>query len=130
MKRNNIYTIVFLMITLIGFSACKDNELEEVTKLQVDRTFSPTDLSASIVNKTGIRLSWKAVNNAKTYTIEVFENADFSGTPIKSVGNITFAQLPYTVTGLAGDTHEVLRGRALRMVDKAAVAAVFQCQLR
>jgi len=113
MKRNNISIIVFFLITLIGFSACKDNELEEITKLQVDRAFSPTDLTASIVNKTGIKLSWKAVNNAKIYTIEVFENVDFSGTPVKSVSNITFAQLPYTVTGLAGDTQYSVRVKAV-----------------
>ncbi|RLJ73781.1 DUF4957 domain-containing protein [Pedobacter alluvionis] len=113
MKRNNIYIIVFFLMTLIGFSGCKDNELEEVTKLQVDRVFSPTDLTASIVNKTGIRLSWKAVNNAKSYNIEVFETADFSGTPTKSISNVTFAQLPYTVTGLAGDTQYSVRVKAL-----------------
>lgn len=113
MKRNNIYIIVFFLMTLIGFSGCKDNELEEVSKLQVDRTFSPTDLTATVVNKVNIRLTWKAVNNAKTYVVEVFQTADFSGTAVKTVNNILFTQVPYTVTGLAGNTQYYIRVKAI-----------------
>jgi hypothetical protein len=113
MKRNNINIIIFFLITLIGFSSCKDNELEEITKLQVDRAFSPTDLTATVVNKVNIKLSWKTVNNAKTYTIEVFQAADFSGTAVKTIKDIVFSQVPYTVTGLAGNTQYYIRVKAV-----------------
>ncbi|MCZ4243337.1 fibronectin type III domain-containing protein [Pedobacter punctiformis] len=113
MKRNNLYISLFFLMALIGFSACKDNTVEEITSLQTDRAFSPTDLTSSVVNKTGVKLTWKAVNNAKTYTIEVFETADFSGTPLKSISNIAFTQVPYTVTGLAGDTQYSIRVKAI-----------------
>ena len=113
MKRNNIYTIIFFLMTLIGFSGCKDNELEEVTKLQVDRVFSSPGLTATIVNKTGVKLTWNAVPNATSYTIEVYDNADFTGTPVKSIAGITVAQLPYTVTGLIGDTQYSIRVKGI-----------------
>lgn len=113
MKRNNIYTIIFFLMTLIGFSGCKDNELEEVTKLQVDRVFSSPGLTATIVNKTGVKLTWNAVPNATSYTIEVYDNADFTGTPVKSIASVTVAQLPYTVTGLIGDTQYSIRVKGI-----------------
>lgn len=113
MNRNNIYISVFFLMTLIGFSGCKDDMIDEITKLEVDRAFSPTGLTATVIDKTNVRLTWKAVNNAKTYTIEVYTTADFSGTPVKSVKDITFAQLPYTVTGLGGDTQYAIRVKAM-----------------
>lgn len=113
MRKYTRYVSVFLLTTLIGFSGCKDDVMDEVTKLEVDRAFSPTDLTANVVNKTEIRLAWKAVNNAKTYTVEVFETADFSGTPVKSIKDITFLQVPYTVTGLGGDTQYAIRVKAV-----------------
>jgi hypothetical protein len=113
MNRNKLYTSIFCVLTSISLLGCKDDVTEEITKLQVDRAFSPTGLTATIVDKTGVRLTWKAVNNAKTYTIEVFETADFSGTPTKTVDNITFLQVPYTLTGLAGDTQYSIRVKAV-----------------
>lgn len=113
MKRNNLYTIVFCLLNAMVFSGCKDSLTEEITKLQVDRAFSPTGLSATIVDKTGVRLTWKAVNNAKTYTIEVFETPDFLGSPVRTINDITFLQVPYTVTGLAGDTQYAIRVKAV-----------------
>ncbi len=113
MRKYTLYASVFFLTTVIGFSGCKDDMMDEVTKLEVDRAFSPTDLTANVVNKTEIRLTWKAVNNAKTYTVEVFETADFSGTPVKSIKDITFLQVPYTVTGLGGDTQYAIRVKAV-----------------
>jgi hypothetical protein len=113
MKRYTIYITVLFLIGLLGFSGCKDNVAEEITQLEVDRAFSPTDLTVTVVNKTGVRLNWKAVNNAKTYTVEFFETADFSGTPVKSISDITYLQVPYTVNGLAGDTQYSIRVKAL-----------------
>jgi hypothetical protein len=113
MNRNLIYSCVFFLMALTGFSSCKEGITEEINVLEVNRAFSPTGLSATIVNKTGVRLTWNAVNNASTYSIEVFEAADFSGTPVKSINNVTIAQLPYTVSGLAGDKQYAIRVRAI-----------------
>ncbi|MFD0941629.1 DUF4957 domain-containing protein [Pedobacter boryungensis] len=113
MNRKNIYISIFFLLTLVGFSGCKDDMMTEITKLDVDRAFSPTGLTASVVNKTGVKLTWNAVNNAKTYTIEVFENADFSGTASKTIKDINFLQVPYTITGLSGDTQYSIRVKAV-----------------
>ncbi|MBB5441143.1 MULTISPECIES: DUF4957 domain-containing protein [Pedobacter] len=112
MKNNKRYISILFLATLIGFSGCKEDQLDPITTLKVDRAFSPTGLTATVVNKISVKLDWKAVNNAKTYTIEIFENADFSGTPVKTIGNIAFTQVPYTVSGLAGDTQYAIRVKA------------------
>lgn len=113
MNKNNIYIGIFFLATSIGLSSCKDNTMEEITKLQVDRAFSPTDLVATVVNKTDLRLNWKEVKNAQTYAIEVYTAADFSGTPVKTIKDITFLQVPYMVTGLGGDTQYAVRVKAI-----------------
>ncbi|PWS32362.1 DUF5123 domain-containing protein [Pedobacter paludis] len=109
MKKNKIYAYIFFLMTIVSLSACKKNDIEEITTLDVARVFSSPGLTATVVNKTGVKLSWNVVPNAKTYTIEVFETADFSGTAFKIVKDITAAQLPYTVTGLAGNTQYAIR---------------------
>lgn len=113
MKKINIYLSSLCLAGLIGFSGCKDGSVEEITTLQTIQMFSPTGLSSVITNKTNVELNWKAVNGATSYTIEVFETADFSGTPFKSISNVKFTQLPYTVTGLSGETSYAIRVKAV-----------------
>ena len=56
MTKHKIYISFFFLMTLIGFSGCKDNMMEEITELNVARAFSPTGLTALVVNRTGVRL--------------------------------------------------------------------------
>lgn len=109
MKKNNSYIYTFFLMAVLCLSACKKDNLEEITTLNTARVFSSPGLTTTIVNKTGVKLSWNAVPNASSYTIEVYDNTDFSGTPVKSIASITAAQLPYTVTGLIGDTQYSIR---------------------
>jgi len=97
----------------LSFTGCKDDLLTEITELDVPRAFSPTELEAIVVERTGVRLNWKAVSNADSYTIEFFDNAEFSGSPARTVENITFDQLPYTVSGLLGETLYSVRVKAI-----------------
>jgi hypothetical protein len=113
MKIINIYLSALCLTALIGFSGCEDGVVDEITTLTTDQAFSPTGLSSSIINKTNVVLTWKAVNGATSYTVEVYETANFSGTAVKSIPNITFAQVPYTVTGLIGDTQYYIRVKAV-----------------
>ncbi len=113
MTKYKIYSFIFLLMTVIGFSGCKDDGIAEITKLEVDRAFSPVGLSAVVVNKTGVRLAWNAIPNATSYAIEVFANTDFSGTPVRSIKDITFLQVPYTVAGLAGNTQYAVRVKSV-----------------
>ena len=125
MTKHKIYISFFFLMTLIGFSGCKDNMMEEITELNVARAFSPTGLTALVVNRTGVRLSWNSVHNAKTYTIEFFENAEFTGAPVRVVSDITFLQVPFTVTGLAGDTQYFIRVKGVgeNIADSKYVSA-------
>lgn len=112
MNTKHIGTAFLLLLSVVGFSSCED-QMSEITTLNVDRAFSPTGLSAVVVNKTDVRLTWNAVNNATAYTIEVFETADFTGTPVRSITGIKLSQVPYTVTGLGGDTQYAIRVKAV-----------------
>ena len=92
------------MILGLNFSSCSENLLEEITELNLDRALSPTDLTAQVVDRTNVRLNWKKVSNADSYVIEIFDNAEFSGTAAKSIEGVTYEELPYTVEGLFGET--------------------------
>lgn len=102
-----------LVLSVVVFTGCKDDMLNEITELKTDRAFSATGLSANVVNKVNVRLTWKPVANAVSYTIEVFDNATLAGTPVKTVSNIVDAQLPYTITGLAGNQQHSVRVKAI-----------------
>ncbi len=105
--------LIFLcLIAGVGVSGCSD-PMDEITTLDFNRLLSPTDLSATVVNRTGVLLSWKAVNNAHSYTLEIFDNADFTGTAVKTFKGITSGQVPYTVTALDGQTKYFARVKAL-----------------
>ncbi|MCD0488680.1 fibronectin type III domain-containing protein [Pedobacter sp. MC2016-14] len=129
MNFNNIKTGVFFLLLLIGLVSCKENELEQITTLKVDRAFSPTGLTAVVINKTGARLTWNKVTNADSYTIEFFANGtlDFSGTPVKKVEGVLFSQAPYTVTGFNGATAYSVRLKAVGkdVGDSKYVTATF-----
>ena len=113
MKTNIIvYMVTCFLVSALSFSGCKD-PMDEITAIDVNRAFSPTDLTAIVVNKTGVKLTWDKVKNADSYTVEIYDNADFSGTPAKSVSDITFDQVPYTITGLDGDIEYSVRVKAV-----------------
>lgn len=129
MNSKHIKIGVFFLLILAGLSGCKENELEEIKTLKVDRAFSPTDLTVNVINKTGARLTWKKVTNADSYTMEFFANGtlDFSGTPVKKVEGILFGQAPYTVTGFSGATAYSVRLKAVGkgVEDSKYVTATF-----
>lgn len=113
MKKNfkNIFAISLLSLAVLG--GCKDNVMEEIKTLNTERTFSATGLTATVLNKVNVRLTWAKVANAKSYTVEIYDNQDLSGTPVKTITDIKYDQLPYTVTGLAGATTHSVRVKAI-----------------
>lgn len=113
MNTNKILLAGLLLASSIGFTGCKDDLFTEITTLDVPRAFSPTDLEAIVVEKTGVRLNWRAVSNASSYSIEIFENAEFTGTAVRTIGNVMYSQLPYTVPGLSGETPYWVRVKAI-----------------
>src|SRR5690606_16756207 len=92
------------MMVGLGLSSCKENLLQEITELNLDRALSPTELTAQVVDRLNVRLNWRRVSNADSYVIEIFDNAEFSGTATRSIEGVKFEELPYTVEGLFGET--------------------------
>ncbi|PRD53745.1 DUF4957 domain-containing protein [Sphingobacterium gobiense] len=101
------------MIVGLGLSSCKENLLQEITELNLDRALSPTELTAQIVDRTNVRLNWRRVSNAESYNIEIFDNAQFSGTAAATADGVTMDQLPYTISGLEGETIYYVRVQAI-----------------
>ncbi|MFV0536365.1 MAG: DUF5123 domain-containing protein [Dysgonomonas sp.] len=98
-KFKNIIYILGLSIMII-LPGCSDRD-DEITSIDYDRLFSPTELKAKIVNKTGVELNWNANKIAEGYNVEVYDNESFEGTPVKSAQDISVAT--YTFSGLEGD---------------------------
>lgn len=116
MNIKKIILAVFLLGGIIGFSGCKDGMISEITTLNVNRAFSPTNLTAIVVNRTGVRLNWTVKSDIKAYSIELFDNDStqaFAGTPAVVVDSIKADQVPYTVTGLDGATNYSVRVKAI-----------------
>lgn len=103
------------LFAIVASTGCKDELADEITDLNFNRLLSPTELDVRVVNQTSIRLAWKQVKYATSYTVEFFENAelDFSGTPIEVVEGVSFGQLPLVVPGFAGETTYSLRVKAV-----------------
>lgn len=108
------FTYIVGIGALVSLSGCS-KDFTEITSLETSRLFSPVELLARVVNQTGVRLEWNAVNKATSYELEFYEgeNPDFSGTPIRTVSSVTYDQLPYTVTGFLGETDYTVRVRAV-----------------
>jgi len=113
MKKNFKNIIAYSLLSLALLSGCKEDNLVPNTTLNTDRAFSATGLTATVINKINVRLTWTKVASAASYTIEIFNNAEFTGTPAKTVSNITFDKLPYTVTDLSGDTQYYVRVKSI-----------------
>lgn len=117
---NAMNKLIKKFIYISGFAVallaagCADDIDPEITELKVSRLFSPVDLEARIVNQTAVRLTWKPVNKAKSYTLEFFEgDLNFSGSPFKTISGVTYDQVPYTVPGFAGETRYSVRVKAV-----------------
>lgn len=115
MKKIIHFGLVILCCTSLLFIGCRKTQDAEITSLNLSRLMSPTSLNAIVVNKTGVRLTWGKVSKAEGYTIEFFDNGamDFSGTPIRTINDVAPDAIPYTVTGLAGETNYSVRIKAV-----------------
>lgn len=109
-----IITILCCSAVLV-LTGCSKTIEDEISSITTSRVFSPTKLTAIVVNKTGVRLNWTGVSKAESYTIEFFANGtmDFSGTPVRTIEGVVGDELPYTVSGLDGETDYSVRVKAI-----------------
>lgn len=110
---NNISKYLLGLATIITVSSCSD-QMDEITSLILDRNYAPVELTAKVVNKTNVKLTW-VKSNADSYTIEVFQDDSltFAGTPVKTITNIQASDIPYTVNSLQGETNYSFRVKAV-----------------
>ncbi|NDV57181.1 DUF4957 domain-containing protein [Bacteroides sp. 519] len=106
-------TAVLGVAVMLFATSCGDDIADEITSLETSRLFSPTNLTIVIRNQVNAAISWKKVNNAKSYTLELFENGNenYEGTPLKSVADITSTS--YVINGLLGEENYSLRVKAV-----------------
>lgn len=109
-KFKNIIYILGLSIMII-LPGCSDRD-DEITSIDYDRLFSPTELRAKIVNKTGVELAWNINKQAEGYNIEVYNNESFEGNPVKFAQNVVKATC--TFTALEGDKPYRARVQAIK----------------
>jgi hypothetical protein len=113
-------------ITTVIFTAGCEDELIEITELEVSRLFSPTDVEAMIINQTSVRISWNPVKNSEYYIVEFYENTvqdtetpiedvepTFEGEPVKVLPEVNYDDLPVIVPGFAGETTYSIRVKAI-----------------
>ena len=101
--------ILSLSVAFIA-TGCSDDIDPEITSLDTDRVFSPIELTAKIVDQTGVRLTWKVNEKAESYQVEILQG----GTTVKTVNDITNADIPYTITGLDGETEYTVQIKAIK----------------
>ena len=114
---NNISKYLLGLVTIITVSSCSA-QMDEITSLILDRNYAPVELTAKVVNKTNVKLTW-VKSNADSYTIEVFQDDSltFAGTPVKTITNIQASDIPYTVNSLQGETNYSFRVKAVTKDD-------------
>lgn len=103
------FTYIMSLSVALWVAGCSDDIDPEITGLDTDRVFSPTGLTAKIVNQTSVRLNWNAVNKANSYQIEILQGE----TVVKTIDGVTNADIPYTIAGLEGETEYIAQVKAL-----------------
>src|SRR5690606_25096514 len=125
-EMKNIWALIALLASM---ASCSDNILPEITELETSRLFSPVDVEVRVVNQTGVRLDWQSVDGAQYYMLEFFENGegDYSGSPVRTVNEISYDEVPYTVADFDGETAYSVRVKAVGegIDDSKWVGAVF-----
>ena len=113
MKRSFIYACMLGLGTLT-LTSCSD-AMDEITSLVVGRNFSPTNFEAKNITKESATLQWTLSSGATSYNLEIFQDDSltFEGTPVKTITNITPAEVPYAIDGLMYDTKYSARVMAI-----------------
>ncbi len=101
----NKITFLLGLSVLLFNAAC--SETDELLEVNYDRLFSVNEdnLSVNVISRTTLRISWRAVDNAEAYVIELFADDEemlFEGDPNLTVE--TTYESPYLIEGLLGET--------------------------
>jgi hypothetical protein len=97
-------TIIASMAAAVFATGCSDDIEPLMTSLETSRLFSPTGLEARVVSQTSVILTWKSVNNATSYNIQFYAKNNSDSTLVKTISEVSFTEVPYTVPGFEGET--------------------------
>jgi len=75
MRTKLILAGILIGLVSFTFTGCDDNIDPLITELDVDRVFSPTELTARIRNLTTIELNWNVRDDADHYVVEFSEDS-------------------------------------------------------
>lgn len=95
---------------LLGAVASCSDAPDELTSVDYDRLFSPTELETRVRNQVDVTVSWNTVNKATSYTVELYQGTAATETPMKT-DEVTDATITYE--GLLGETDYYVRVKAL-----------------
>lgn len=95
---------------LLGAVASCSDAPDELTSVDYDRLFSPTELATSVRNRVNCLVSWGEVANATAYVMELYQGDDATGTLVRTDEVTTTS---YTYEGLDGDTDYFVRVKAI-----------------
>lgn len=103
------------LISMLLFTACKEQIDPVVEDLDFTRAFSPVGIEAIISNTTTVTLSWTPVKNADHYLVEIYDGATVSGSLVHSaqVPVTENDQVSFTYVLPAGDTQFSARIKAV-----------------
>lgn len=123
MKLNKYFIMLGLAASTVCLTTACDDQDKEITEIEYSRLFSPLDLEARVQNQIEVRLNWKAVSGATSYTVNVYTAADQEGedgeasdktkfvyvpdgaTPVQTISDIE--KLPIVIKDLAGQTRYI-----------------------
>jgi hypothetical protein len=114
MKKHYIYSVLIgLLIILLKFTGCKDEDFTELTNLEFNRVLAPTKIRTEIINKNNIKVTWNAVEGADRYIIQVSRDSLAFQNIIDTIDNID------TVSIIIGNLDYLTR-YSVRVMAKSA----------
>ena len=112
--KNRLITFSLFMIvttTIIGCAGYNEDVLDE---LNVERVFSPIDLTANVRNRSSVELSWTLAKDIDYYVVEFSPDDESFSNPSK-VLNVSASELPITVP-LIGETLYSIRVKGVSSI--------------
>ena len=98
MKKTIFSKFMVAGVAVLAIAACSEPD-DEITSISYGRNFSPTDVKASVRNRTNVELSWTVMDGIQSYNVEVYANDSltFSGSPVKAF-SVSPEQVPCMIT--------------------------------
>lgn len=129
MIKNIIYSIFTLTLVILMTSSCTEKNDWDVDS-KYNRLFSTTKVSASVLEKTDVEISWTATPETQYYIIEISQDSLYDGidmgtsaTSVVFGKDETIKKTPYVISGLEGYTKYYFRIRGLSSAKEGSLWA-------